>query len=246
MGSMLKLRYTEFINRPIVQEIEQSLNALSSTSSGIQNYPLKEYFLKSLFLNLTGSQEQKLRCICWDLATVDNKFRYSLLRNDLNFHEYSNIEDKKKVFSQLCRMIATISAGNIDDVYSSIDRAHIAKESKDEIISILDKSILCYWSEREFKMLKNDNRLFKDTHFAQSTLLETTLAEVYEKLYEHRNRCAHNLMSYQENTPTMHSLKGKDRLTENYFTWFALLNLIDKVFIVLYNRLFNEYEAIMY
>lgn len=65
-------------------------------------------------------------------------------------------------------------------------------------------------------------------------LLENYLK--YELLYNHRNRCAHNTQSYQQNLPTLEILQNKNYIYENYFIRFAVLILIDQIFILLYDK----------
>ena len=55
-----------------------------------------------------------------------------------------------------------------------------------------------------------------------------------EVVYRHRNRCAHNLLSYQINLPDLDELKDKDYLRCNYVYRFIILIVIDEVFIKLY------------
>lgn len=56
------------------------------------------------------------------------------------------------------------------------------------------------------------------------------LKELYDELHENRNRYALNTLSYQQNLPSMKSLvRGKD--SGNYYVWFFLLTLLDKIFI---------------
>lgn len=64
---------------------------------------------------------------------------------------------------------------------------------------------------------------------------------MYSCLYFHRNRCAHNLTSYQQNRPSLELLSGIDSVYENYYIRFALLIIIDKMMISLY-RIF-QHEA---
>lgn len=58
-------------------------------------------------------------------------------------------------------------------------------------------------------------------------------------MYLHRNRCAHNLSSYQQNRPSLEILSNIDSVYENYYIRFALLIIIDKIMINLY-RIFQQ------
>ena len=59
--------------------LEEGVNACRSLSDGIQLEPLREYFLSSLFLRMTGAQEQKLKCLCWELATHDMTMNFDTI-----------------------------------------------------------------------------------------------------------------------------------------------------------------------
>ena len=50
-----------------------------------------------------------------------------------------------------------------------------------------------------------------------------------EVVHRHRNRCAHNLLSYQINLPDLDELKDKDYLRCNYVYRFIILIVIDEV-----------------
>lgn len=74
---------------------------------------------------------------------------------------------------------------------------------------------------------------------SNKSLFDTNLKEFYNEIvYKHRNRCAHNLKSYQDNLPTLTTIMLDTYKYENYFFRFAIIVLIDEIFI----RLFNEYN----
>lgn len=70
--------------------------------------------------------------------------------------------------------------------------------------------------------------------------------DIYNALYEERNRCAHNTISFQENNPLLINLSASSNLNRNYFEWLALLNLIDKVFVGLYGEFVSLIENKLY
>ena len=97
------------------------------------------------------------------------------------------------------------------------------------------------------KLLKYDEFVniwkgIKNTDFANDkenlftgVIGRVSLIDIYENhLYKHRNRCAHNTQSYQQNLPTLKNLVNENYQYENYFVWFSILVLIDKLFIALY------------
>ena len=66
---------------------------------------------------------------------------------------------------------------------------------------------------------------------------------MYSRMYAHRNRCAHNLMSYQQNLPSLKSLSSADYIYENYYIRFALLIIIDLIITELYRIFEKEYQS---
>ena len=56
--------HTDFILTPLMEVLKDGVDACTSMPVGIENGALGEYFMQSLFLRMTGAQEQKLKCIC--------------------------------------------------------------------------------------------------------------------------------------------------------------------------------------
>lgn len=237
--------HRSFIEKPLLSEIEKALVATSCLSSGIDNYPLKDYMLQSLFINLTGSQEQKLRCICWDIASVDFYFRYHWLKGEYALREYSDLEAKSKIYLKLVKSIEEFSREPMD-LSDTLDKQAISSDSKQEIVVLFDNSVYRFWKESEYLAFKKDGKSFKTCHFATNTLLSPPLDDIYNALYEERNRCAHNTISFQENNPLLINLSASSDLNRNYFEWLALLNLIDKVFVGLYGEFVSLIENKLY
>ena len=69
------------------------------------------------------------------------------------------------------------------------------------------------------------------------SLFQSTLSKRYEELvYRHRNRCAHNTLSYQVNKPDFSVLASTDFSYQSYFFRFALIVLIDEIFMALFRK----------
>lgn len=68
--------HTDFITSDIFEIVDDAIMSTSAISPNIAHYPLCEYLLQSVFLRLTGYQEQKLKCILWEIASDDFDFRY--------------------------------------------------------------------------------------------------------------------------------------------------------------------------
>lgn len=121
---------------------------------------------------------------------------------------------------------------------------------KDDSISIFENSIMKEWLSRDYLCFRNFlGKISKEQILSQtnkSLCLFTRrenlsekdfcIFEAYEKLYKYRNRCAHNLLSYQNNLPTLGILNSDDYKYENWFIRFFILILIDEIFISLYRE----------
>ena len=124
--------------------------------------------------------------------------------------------------------------------FSESDRRSIIDEAKDTVCTIFKESNFQYWNGNTYIEFE-DNIMNKIgyTGIAGNTLLESEGKKVYDILYRHRNRLAHNTLSYQRNLPTLDELENKKFGDSNYFIWFYILIVIDKIMIKLYNE-FNK------
>lgn len=96
--------HTDFILSDIFEIVDDSIMSASTIGQNISHYSLCEYILQSVFLRLTGYQEQKLKCILWEIASNDFEFRYKYLNGSINVGECSRLEDKDKVFNALKKL----------------------------------------------------------------------------------------------------------------------------------------------
>lgn len=223
-----------FIKTQIYSVVEEAIQACSCIGKGIDTYPLKDYVFQSVFLKMTGFQEQKLKCICWTMATYDFQYRRNLLNNDDGLGEYSTIEAKTKIYKRIIECINRISNKpfNIDD----IKKEKIKTDVLDYMDSKRNDCIFSIWAPEDFQIYESHKHLFKINQFCSDStiLLQNGLSELYDSLYRHRNRCAHNTTSYQDNIPSLRVLSN-EKFYCNYFLWFALLILIDNIFIALFD-----------
>ncbi|WP_207212960.1 hypothetical protein, partial [Citrobacter werkmanii] len=91
------------------------------------------------------------------------------------------------------------------------------------------------WSNISEKYFANKENLFVNKKNIEKNI-EKDLVDMYEYLYKHRNRVAHNTLSYQQNLPTLKTLLNENYQYENYFIYFSMLILIDNIFISLYEH----------
>ncbi len=90
--------HTDFIISDIFDVVDDAIMSTSSIGQNISHYSLCEYLFQSVFLRLTGYQEQKLKCILWEIASDDLDFRYKYLSGSVKVNECSQLSDKNIVY----------------------------------------------------------------------------------------------------------------------------------------------------
>ncbi len=137
----------KFINTPLIDIIKDAVNACDGVGSGIETYPLCDYVFQSIFLRMTGAQEQKLKCICWELATNNFDYRYKYLNGVKNdYGEFSKYKHKNNVYTKLTE---EISRNNPDfkideyewysEISSAIKKQCLHNEKKNLIRNEIEK-----------------------------------------------------------------------------------------------------------
>ena len=245
----MRLNHTDFILSPITDILKDSISASAGIGRGIETYPLSDYVMQSVFLKMTGFQEQKMKCIAWDLATNDYEYRYKRYTQK-TLGECSRYAEKNEVYKDLISCIK-----KIDNNFNF----QINKKAKLNVICrymrrLFDNTNLSAWIHKDYNnfeaillnqlgnSLSDNNNLF-DNQNDDRMDSNNHIRKIYNHLYRHRNRCAHNTPSYQQNLPTLKTLVNVNYQYENYFVRFATLVLIDKVFIVLYKKYLETLEV---
>lgn len=258
-------KHERFILTPITIEIENAVSAIRTVDIGMEAFPLSEYVMHSLFLKMTGFQEQKMKCIAWEMATDDFDFRRELLSGNLSLGEYSTYSAKNTVYSKLLEIIKKYNASEIPNKKDNkkirsdvtkyilsnikIEKKEIRKNTVNDIKESFKNTNFAVWDQRKFLFFcQNGNDIIKDTQFlnSDSNLLENDLQKYYEELYSQRNRLAHNVFSYQENLPSLIKLREESNDKRNYFIYFAILTLIDSIFMETYKVFRNTLENFNY
>lgn len=256
--------HTDFILSPIANVLKDAVSASGGIEKGIETHPLYDYVMQSVFMKMTGFQEQKMKCICWEMATNDFDYRYEFTKTSLG--ECSSYNDKQEIYKDLIGQIKKFSPDS--NFLNEIGKDGLFEKSIEEVKAIFLKSNLSLWAQNSFndfenilQGMKREDACFSnkdvDTNSKSmfidcancskkdrktppkcSDKLNTkNLKGIYiDHLYRHRNRIAHNTQSYQQNLPTLKTLLSEDHKYENYFVHFSILVLIDKIFIKLYTK----------
>lgn len=226
--------HRDFITSPITKILIDVVSANVGIGNGIETYPLGDYVMQSVFLKMTGFQEQKMKCICWELATYDYEYRYK--RYTLKpLGECSTYDEKKIIYKDLIEQIKKHVPDF--DVSVFLEKQIIKMNTFSEIQDIFSETNFSTWSQKSFTEFTSNTSLIQSIHFGNvNNLLENVLQDKYSLLYNHRNRCAHNTLSYQQNLPTLKTILNDNYRYDNYFVRFALLILLDKIFVKLYGK----------
>lgn len=234
--------HSDFILSNIMDVLEDGIQASASIHGSISHYPLCEYLLQGIFLRLTGYQEQKLKCIMWELATHDFSLRYRYLSGQISIGECSRLEDKNKVLLELLASLESCvhayTFPDTMDIEAQIDAI------RNKLKYRLEHSIFAKWLPRDYNRFVS----FVDSIHAQEKGYfsskncfgtDSKLQEAYDKVFIHRNRCAHNLFSYQNNVPTLLDVTKDLHGSDNYFSRIFILALIDNIFVQVFNHFYK-------
>ncbi|SUB24874.1 hypothetical protein [Avibacterium avium] len=261
-------QHKKFILTPVGNILNEGVAAIKCLGDGIESYPISHYIMQSIFLRMSGAQEQKMKCIMWELAHNDFEFRFDFL--DKHSKKYfSKYEEKLFVYKTLISQIKAVEKNFSPYIYLS--KLKVLEETKITIERIFSQSNIKIWFQKDYtsydviwnefkykietktkKGLKEIKMMFdEDSMFCCNNIEKNkdeknkneNLKLIYEEhVYKNRNRIAHNTTSYQDNLPTLSRLESSDYKYENYFLWLSMLILIDNIFIELYKKYLEVIE----
>ncbi len=241
------LEHKKFIESDIADILKESIRVADLNYKGIESHPLFEYILQTTFLKMTGYSEQKLKCILWDVSTIDYDFRYETYNGRWDYGECSGRKDKEKIFKKLEEKVKAFDSQYM--FFNSKTNVDYRKDAVELVEKELKKSCLKYASERSLDCLDSIYKERFDEKVEDTKTLfvkmqkknnsnEKARDAIYDILYKHRNRCAHNLKSYQIESPKLYYMLTKvmDKLNDSYFAFFAELIALDNIFKKLYKK----------
>lgn len=251
------MKHTDFILSPITSILSEAVTACVGVGDGMGTSTIAEHIMQSLFLRMTGFQEQKMKCVCWELATYDYDYRYQRFKHS-PLGECSNYREKNQVINDIVSCSKKIDASY--SITDNMAKTQIIQSVITDMNDIVADSNLNKWQSRKYedykqivKEIKHGHILVSGKNGAISLFQESKngigggykdLVFIYDKVYRHRNSCAHNTLSYQENLPTLNKLRDNDYIYDNYFLRYSILILIDKIVIALYKQYLSVMESI--
>lgn len=254
------MAHSNFIVTPISSILLEAQASLKLQPLAMENVAISEYIMQTIFLKMTGFQEQKCKCVNWELATDDYDYRYEAYsdRGKYKIGEGSKWEDKCRIFRGLQNQIKKEGKDINKEITNDKIKATL-QNTKNAIKDLYRNSFIMKEYNREFAIFENVcnqitreclhpelGDIFGNQKIKIVLNQELTLKEMYEDyIYRHRNRCAHNLYSYQENRPTMNTMSSLEMAMNNYFIRFLVIALLDDEMRLLY-ELYNQNRQQLY
>lgn len=251
-------KHSEFILTPITVLLEEFILIASAIDWNMKSFSITEYMLHSLFLKMTGAQEQKFKCLVWEIGTEDLKYRRENIYEKWEYGECSTLEAKNKIFKKLYENIKKNQWNREHKLIKDDVRSNIYNHAKQSIIDLYEKTIKYSAYPREYndfidvwgKLLSNDTFLIEENNDLVPVKKRENISktkgdlilfkDAYENLYDNRNLCAHNFKVSQTNCYDLSKMRKNENITNNYFFFFALLIVIDSFVILLYKYFINE------
>ena len=98
--------HINFIKSNLSDLMREIVFSINLQGDGLEFYAINDYVMQSLLLKMTGAQEQKMKCICWELASDNLNYRYKRYYQKWDLNECSTILDKSKVYGDLNNAIS--------------------------------------------------------------------------------------------------------------------------------------------
>lgn len=257
-------QHLDFILTPMSDLLEEASVALLGIDIDISSYPMAEYFLKSLFLKMSGFQEQKLKCICWEMATVDYDYRYNAYSKGFSHHECSNYTDKCGVLRDIISEI--LKKNSNFDACNSVNLSRLLAEVGKNIDDFYESARLKGWLEHEYLTYKQSFRLRPQCFnilddIKKAFLFVKKCSEQRRQacghpmcgligsewlyanvVYSFRNQCAHNTLSCQKDSCALAQMSNPGFVYKNYFVRLHLLTIIDTIFVSFYKQFLEVWQ----
>lgn len=244
--------HINFIKSNLSDLMREIVFSINLQGDGLEFYAINDYVMQSLLLKMTGAQEQKMKCICWELASDNLNYRYKRYYQKWDLNECSTILDKSKVYGDLRNEISINDPSFIylnnpsdkalllnhildvmNEIFTNTNILKIHSQKYAEFVTIwqsLNPNNLAPTPKLIIKMGNNDNPLAAVNNDEQ-------LYAIYILLYRTRNRYAHNTTAYQLNLPRFYEINDAAyQKYNNMFLFYAELLLIDEMLRTLYDK----------
>ena len=141
--------HNSFILTSITKILEEAISATAGIGDGIETYALYDYVMQSVFLKMTGAQEQKMKCICWELATNNYVYRYDrYTKNPLG--ECSHYKEKNIIYKDIIDQIPNFELEDFDNYIDDPKKIEILSSVFNQIEQLFEESCLRKWDENKY------------------------------------------------------------------------------------------------
>lgn len=242
-----------YINSRLIDLLREVVCNANRLGRGMEANAVIGHLLQSLFLQMAGAQEQKMKCICWELATDDLTYRYKRYYDGWSLSQCSTLKDKSHVYRDLLFAIhQEESAYHL--FHNDTEKQSFVNNIFSSVCGIFENTNITEFHKKKYDEFKDffrglhmDNivpsegdSFFKNggKNFTVSTATsKTEMYAVYSLLYKLRNKCAHNTPSYQLNLPSLKELRdSRHQKYDNIFIFYATLVIIDEIFRILFKK----------
>ncbi len=240
-----------FLREPVFNILKDAVIVTNSLNPGFELFPTFDYIMSSVFIKMTGCLEQKMKLICWEIASENADYRYKLLSNEEKLGECSNYNAKDKILRTLCEHYFLLA----DEKELQIPQKTYLQEIKTEMFSLLSGTPFKILFPRHFSewintvdtwLSLNSNYSFENTSdklnghlFGEGKWqgdIKNPIKIAFENMIRFRNAVAHNTNSPLKELPTIRMLQKPEFVYENYFLRFMICILTDKTFMSLFDK----------
>jgi hypothetical protein len=233
-----------FVFSPISEILADAVSSSNMIGDSINCFPVFDFIVSATFLKMTGCLEQKIQAIRWELATNNLEYRRDILSNGIN--DCSSYKDKNEIFKQTARELRSLSLTeeyivNQKDYLSTIKQELITIFKNSSLKNIMPRSYMEFEEIIDELIKDSENYNLFNPKGINITLFGEKKASILNKnkflfifenyIYRRRNQIAHNTKSNLQNLPLIKIMNDENFKYDNYFVFFAVLMLIDKTFI---------------
>lgn len=248
---------SEYIKIPITSLLDEAIAILSNMEWNMRSFAVAEYIFHSLFLKMTGAQEQKFKCLVWEIGSIDLDFRKNqIFDKKWEYGECSKLDVKNDIIKALYNCTKEYQWNKSENIISEKERDDIYLNAKEYINYLYERALKKSVYHREYndfnriwqsKIMPTDSIWWenngqlvpfknKDNYNAKDRDNIITFKDVYDNLYYYRNLCAHNFKAFQTNNFDFNRMRKAVDVTNNYFFRFAALMVIDAIVITIYKK----------
>lgn len=177
------------------------------------------------------------------MATKNLDVRYEIIKGDQGrYGEYSNLDKKKDFYSFMLKEYNNITGKNLQ--WKDDEKESIIDYTKNVFENTIQETVFHLSYNKDVNTaIEFVNTWSKDDILGDKRFLSQKISDIYPSLYKCRNRSAHNTLSYQKDYIRFFEFKSPLLDKCNYFVYFAILILLDTIFIKTYTHLNDFWKS---